>query len=192
MVGVSLFIREQIVKKLVNFILFQIGWLACVMSAAAGEPLYGLLAVVFILIYHFSTTAARTNEIILLVTALLVGTVWDSLLVVTGLLDYDSGVYMTGMAPYWITAMWALFAITLNHCMHWLQGRWVLATLLGAIFGPLAYYAGNNLGAVDVINLNGYLALAIGWSVLLPLQLYFARFLARNIANRTHEGRAHV
>ena len=52
------------------------------------------------------------------------------------------------LIPFWLIVLWALLATTLNHCLAWTaQPRW-RAALLGAIGGPLSYYAGQRLGAV--------------------------------------------
>ena len=45
--------------------------------------------------------------------------------------------------------MWMNFALTLNHAMAWLKGRPVVGLILGAIGGPLAYFAGAKLGAAS-------------------------------------------
>jgi hypothetical protein len=59
--------------------------------------------------------------------------------------------------------------------MAWLKQRWLLASLMGAVFGPLAFIAGEKLGAVQFIDrLMALLALAIGWAMLLPLLLWIA------------------
>jgi len=112
-----------------------------------------------------------------MVLAVLTGLVVDSLLVASGWLRYASPV-PAGLAPYWILAMWALFATTLNVSMRWLQGKTGLAVLLGAIFGPLSYVAGQRLGALEFIDFRaGALALAAAWALAMPLlMLAAARF----------------
>jgi len=81
-----------------------------------------------------------------------------------------------------LLAMWALFATTINHSMAWLKDRYFLALILGAIFGPLAFIAGENLGAVVFVDRPKALAaLALGWSALMPFLLWLAeRFKQRN------------
>ena len=83
---------------------------------------------------------------------------------------YSVGVLLPGLAPYWIVAMWALFATTLNSSLGWLKGRPLLAALMGGFGGPLAYLAGHRLGGVEMAD--PVLALAaqgIGWAALMPL-----------------------
>ena len=47
-------------------------------------------------------------------------------------------------------SLWAAFATTLNHSLRWVARRPLIATLLGAIGGPLAYLAGAKLGAMHI------------------------------------------
>ena len=108
--------------------------------------------------------------------ALLIGIVWDSALVMLGWLDFSSGFFIAGVAPYWILALWALFAITLRHSLAWLQARLLTAAVVGAIAGPLAYWGGLRLGAVILVEpLQALVALSIGWGLFTPLLLRLAR-----------------
>jgi hypothetical protein len=71
--------------------------------------------------------------------------------------------------------MWALFATTINVSMAWLKNRWLLASSMGAIFGPLAFIAGERLGAVQFIDRPlALLTLAVGWACLMPMLLWLA------------------
>ena len=48
----------------------------------------------------------------------------------------------------------------------------------GAVAGPLAYYGGHRLGAVNFTDMNmALLYLAIGWSIFTPLLLFLAKRL---------------
>ena len=44
--------------------------------------------------------------------------------------------------------LWALLATTLNHCLAWTAKPLWLCAVLGAVAGPLSYYAGQRLDAV--------------------------------------------
>jgi hypothetical protein len=108
-------------------------------------------------------------------TVAIIGALWDGLLVRLGFLDYPSGLILPWLAPVWIVAMWAGFATTLNVSLRWLRGRWSLAVLLGAIGGPLAYYAGMKLGGVSFPDpFAALMVLAGGWSFLMPLVSWIA------------------
>ena len=65
------------------------------------------------------------------------GLVFDSLLVWQGWLQYSSGIMLLqNLAPYWIVALWGLFATLLNVSLRWMRGRWGIAVLFGAARRP--------------------------------------------------------
>jgi len=157
---------------LVNLISFQIGWFFCVLSAAAGWPWAGTSVAAVVVALHVSRAALPMQELKLIAKAVLVGLIWDSLLVNLGLITFPSGLLFTFAAPHWILALWAMFATTLNVSLRWLRRRWVVAALLGSASGPLSYWAGAKLGALVLPDvLSALLILGLGWAVMTPLLL---------------------
>ena len=165
-----------------NFIGFQIGWFACVVGAAQGYPLVAVAVASVIVILHLLRDNNLYSELCLIISAVIIGIIWESLLLASDWLIYASSEGASLFAPIWLVAMWTLFATTINHSMAWLKDRYFLALILGAIFGPLAFIAGENLGAVVFVDRPMALAaLALGWSALMPLLLWLAeRFKQRN------------
>ncbi len=165
-------------RTLVNLVAFQVGWFACVLGAANDLPWMGLLIVSLVIGLHLVLAERPGQELRLIGLALLMGLVFDSLLVNSGWLRYASPVPVSNLAPYWILAMWALFATTLNVSMSWLKDKTGLALLMGAIFGPLSYMAGQRLGALEFVDFrSGILALVVVWALAMPLlMLAAARF----------------
>ena len=77
-----------------------------------------------------------------------------------------------------MVALWMGFATTLRHSLAWLQPRLILAAALGSIGGPLAYYAGERLGAIRIEDASGaYVGVAAIWAIALPALLHLARRL---------------
>ncbi len=153
-----------------NIILFQLGWLACVTSAAAGKPWLGMVLVIAIIGWHIWRVPVASAEIKLIAMAIAIGLLWESFLVSQNWLAYPSGYISPVLAPYWIVMMWALFATTLNCSLNWLKGRWLLAALFGAIGGPLAFIAGSSMGAVEFNQpAQAFTALLLGWAFLTPV-----------------------
>ena len=161
---------------LINFFAFQLGWFACVLGAANGRPWMGLVVVVTVVAMHLVRARRTAPEFILVLAAMALGLVVDSLLMATGWLRYSVGLWLPGLAPYWIVAMWALFAITLNVSMSWLRGRPILAVLMGAIGGPLSYLAGEKLGAIELtVPAYALAALGLAWAIAMPLLMHLAK-----------------
>ena len=159
----------------VNLAVFKVAWTAIVISAAAGAPVIGVIAVAIAVGIHLWLHENADSEFRLLLTAAAIGFAWESVLVLASLLEYPSGNWVTGLAPYWIVAMWVLFATTLNVGMRWLRRSTAVAAAAGAIGGPLAFFAGASIGAVELVSpAFALVAIGIGWAVMLPLLVKFA------------------
>jgi len=157
-------------EVLINLISFKAAWAVCIFAAAASMPLVSAIAVAVAVTLHLVRTRNVNAESTLLAIAALVGFAWESLLVAAGVLEYNAGMVLPGLAPYWIVAMWVLFATTLNVGMRWLRNNVVVAIAAGAIGGPMAFYAGAAAGAVSLNDpLLAMLAIGAGWAVLLPM-----------------------
>ena len=163
---------------IINLGIFKVAWLATVLSAAAGLPLIGTFAVLVAVAVHLRMSANPAAEGLLVIAAALVGVAWESALVLAGLLEYQAGSWIPGLAPYWIVAMWVLFATTLNVGLRWLRRSTLLAVAAGAIGGPLAFAAGASTGAVVLVSpVATLVSIGVGWAVLLPLLVKLAERL---------------
>lgn len=157
-----------------NLISFKVGWVACVMFAAAGMPLMSIASVGAVIALHLITVAAPAKEALFLLSAMVVGLAWESGLVALGVVGYTEHTSVW-LAPLWIVAMWALFATTINHGLSWVKKYWVYAVLAGALGGPMAFYGGAGLGAVTFENTAlALLVIGAGWAILLPLLVLIA------------------
>jgi hypothetical protein len=162
--------------QLINFVAFQLGWFACVLSAANNQPLLGIACALLLLSLHFSLSTQARRDLVLVSGIALIGSSWDSLLTWQQLMLFSSGQYHHNLAPAWISAMWLMFATTINVSLRWLYRRYFLAAMLGAIAGPLAYQAGAALGAVALPQpLLSLAVMSVGWALLMPLFIKLAQ-----------------
>lgn len=160
---------------IINLSFFKAAWLASVLTAAASMPLLGTAVVAIAVLVHIYRAENRQGEIQLLVFAALVGVIWESALVSSGLVQYTAASILPGLAPYWIVAMWVLFATTLNVGMRWLKKSILVAAIAGAIGGPMSFLAGQKAGAVIFPDQTmALIAISVGWGVLLPLLVRIA------------------
>lgn len=160
---------------LINFAAFQLGWFSSVLGAAREMPWLGPVAFLVVLSIHLRQARRPQFELILVLSCGLIGVFFDSLLVIAGWVAYPSGQISELLAPYWIVTMWMLFGTTLNQSMGWLKGRPRLATLLGAVFGPASYIAGQKLGGIEFVSFAPAItALAVGWAVSMPVLMTLA------------------
>lgn len=154
----------------VNFVLFQAAWFACIYAAAHQHSAWGTACIAAVVAWHLHTAVRPGRELALVACALVIGGVFDSAVAAAGLLRYADGQFDPRLAPHWIVALWALFATTLNVSLRWLKGRWWIAALLGAVAAPLSYAGGVRMGAAEFGNAPLALcALGLGWAVLMPL-----------------------
>ncbi len=162
---------EGAMARVLNFILAQAGWFACVEGAARGWPWIGPLAAAVIAIRHLMAAQERWSELRLLAAAVIAGLIVDGGLKGGGVVAYAGDVLpVRWLAPPWILALWVLFGTMLNGSLAWLHRRPGLAALLGAVFGPLSYLSGARLDAASFPR-SGALAmavLALVWAALLP------------------------
>lgn len=162
---------------MLNFAAFEVGWFACVLGAARHQLPLGLAITALILLGSLILARhAWPRQLLLLLLIALIGFVWDSALSLAGLTVYPGSVFGHLLAPLWIVALWALFAMTLDVSLRWLQGRTLIAMVLGAIAAPLSYYGGVRLGALVLPRpALGLWAEAVGWGTMLPGLLLLAR-----------------
>lgn len=153
----------------IYFVFGQLGWFACTLSAARAIPWLGAVVVLLLIAAHLSRASAPLQEAKLIAVTAVIGAVWESVLTTAGLLIYPSGVVVHGLAPYWLVALWALFAAQFNTTYAWLKSRLAVAALLGFIAGPVSFHAGAALGALRFAKpWPAAAALALGWACLLP------------------------
>ena len=55
-----------------------------------------------------------------------------------------------------------------------MQGRLVLGVIFGLIGGPLAYIAGEKLGAISIVSPIALYVLAAGWAIITPFLVRMA------------------
>ncbi|MGI9291390.1 MAG: DUF2878 domain-containing protein [Gammaproteobacteria bacterium] len=169
---------------ILNLVLFKIVWAMSLAGVVIGYAWLGAAGLVAFMTWHAKTVRTAKADFYLAGVAVLVGLFLDTLYLQSGLIIYQGQTPWSGMAPVWILALWANFALTMNGCMAWLQQRKWLAALLSFIFGPLGYYGGIKLGTAT-INDNQWLLffiIGVAWAVAVPLLLT----LAARFANRFH------
>jgi hypothetical protein len=157
-------------KQLINALLFQIGWFACVL----GGNSFWLLIAVGVLAIHLLWISSWQAEGLLLICVALIGTTVDSLLLNCGVFGFDAG---GPLIPLWLVVLWAVLATTLNHCLDWTAKPWWRASVLGAIGGPMSYYAGSKMAGVHLpLGLwPSMLLLGVVWAGLFALLQWLAK-----------------
>lgn len=156
--------RKALAFTLANAAAFQIGWFVCVLAGNFWGGIYTGI----ILLLHFRYTGLRLADFISLLILLIIGGLHDLLLIHLHFIQFAGDPYFP---PFWLLCLWSLFAITLNHSLHWIYSRPWLSAIAGAVSGPLSYWAGVQLSAAQwssplIVVLPIMVAL---WLLMLPL-----------------------
>lgn len=148
-----------------NYAGFNVAWLATVWGAGNGYPWLGPLSALLFIPLHLYFSDNRRGELKLFLKLALLGTLLETGFSLTGLVEYHGNIPGYPLAPPYITTLWMLYASTLNYSMAWMhRARWI-ATVSGAVFGPVSYLIAAGLGAVSLPG---------GWTPLLLLGLCWA------------------
>lgn len=160
---------------LLNAAGFQVVWFSAVIGAAQGVAWAGPLAACVFCALVLGLGGRAREDLGVLAVALPLGFVMDTLWVRLGWLSFASP-SPEGFAPFWILAMWAGFALTINHSLSRLRDMPWAAVALGAIGGPLAYAAAaRGFGAASFTGDSTWAlaGIGLGWAMAMPL-LYLA------------------
>jgi hypothetical protein len=171
---------------LINYVLYQAGWFACVFGAAWGYPFAGFLIAALLIVVHFWLADERAVELRLLVLVVLVGLTVEVVQHATATYRFVPaasgagpggapggvpGVLIAGLPPPWLLALWAQLATTMRFSLRHVFARLWLSLAFGAVGGPLAFLAGERLGAITLSPplTSGLIHLSLCWAVAMML-----------------------
>ena len=165
-------LRSQQIAGLANALGYQAVWFACVAGAAAGQVWWGLVGSVLFSAATLVLGGRARADLGTLLVLLPLGLGLDSLFAAAQWTRYEPSGPWPSAAPAWIAAIWLSFGMTLNHSLAFLRQRPYLASLLGLLGAPLAYWgASRGFGVIQFAQPVAavLLALGLGWALLLPL-----------------------
>jgi hypothetical protein len=136
-------------RLIVNLVAFQIGWWATVISAAFGTLWLAAGVIAAVLALYFIMSTHRTRDLWLVPVAALLGMAADAGLAAGGVLQFAPAAAI-GVLPIWVALLWLNFVTLIDGALRLLQQRLLLAALLGAVSGPLAYLSGVAFGLVEI------------------------------------------
>ncbi len=156
---------------------YQLVWFTAVVGAGQRVSWPALLGLALFASWQWAWSRQRKTDAALMAAAVALGCMLDGGLLHFGLIKYVPAWPLATMAPAWILARWAAFALTFTQSLKWLQTRLWMALLLGAAGGPLAYLGASRWRAVMLAQPSwlGLLWLAAGWGLATPLLAWLAR-----------------
>lgn len=159
--------------NLINFILFQTIWFVFIFSAADEAFFLLIMGAVLLLLQYLKNKQFQADGLLILI-AIIIGVIHDSSLNYFNYIIYMYD-FNSNYSPIWIIGLWVSFALTINHSLNWLKGKKILQAVFGLIGGPLAYFAGEKLGAIQLVNEHAIYILAISWAIATPVLFKFQK-----------------
>jgi hypothetical protein len=157
---------------------YQLVWFAAVIGASHELVWPGVLSMLIYAAAQLMFAGHARADLALMLTAVLMGFMLDGVLARTGWAYYAAAWPDAVLAPAWILALWASFALTFTQSLAYLQTRVWIAALLGLVGGPLAYLGASRGWHVVTFNQPAWRALlwlGIGWAMATPALAWLAR-----------------
>jgi hypothetical protein len=171
-----------------NYLALQLLWLAAVAGAGRGWWWAGPVALMLFVALHFGLHAQARGDLLLMLGALLLGCVVDSIPAASGVVHYAAAWPSAALAPVWILSLWMGLGLTLNHSFSWLMRRPLLAVPAMAVGGPLSYWGAQaSFGALNFTTpaLVGLLLVGASWAVATGVLAALVMHINRNPMERT-------
>jgi hypothetical protein len=171
-----------LLKTLAVIIGFQIVWLCCALGISND---IGTLPILSSLVYVgivFFIDKNKKSFVIFMILSTILGFLIDTALMQSGWIVFKTPNTepFEIVQPWWMGFLWLAFAASFPISFHWLKNKYLLASLLGAIFGPISYFSGAKLGAISSINHLGLIFVGLLWCITMPvmlrLSLHFVNF----------------
>ncbi|NJL24985.1 MAG: DUF2878 domain-containing protein [Calothrix sp. SM1_5_4] len=132
-------------RTLISFLSFNIGWWVCAVGASYGYPWAGPALTPLLLGLHLYLSPTPRGEALFIASCGGAGFLFDTLLLRAGLF---TTIPDAQWAPAWIVAMWMLLGLTYES-MLMVRKTPRLLFLMGAISGPMSYFAGEALNILS-------------------------------------------
>ena len=174
---------------IINVLVFHTCWLATAFGAAHGLAWMGPAFVIPGLILHFILIENRFRELSTILCVTFIGFSIDYLHHYLGLVQFHPDQLFLGLPPVWLFFQWIIFATLLRVSLDWLKGQYAIAAVLGAVGGPLAYWAAEQLNALmfgeSVVF--GLGVMAFNWAWMTALFVWIAHCPGTTPAQLPHE-----
>lgn len=167
---------------------YQVVWLACALGAGRGASWPGILASLTFIAASLCFEPRRREALAVIAASGISGAVFETALLQGSLVNYGASWPSASLAPAWIIALWLAFGAVIPSMAAILGSRPARnAAAIAIVTAPLAYWAGARLGALEMLQpaWTGYVAIALGWAVLLPGLTALSRALLPHSAVRS-------
>lgn len=163
-------------SRFFNLIFYQVGWFACVLGISWNLQWFGICIALCLVGLHLCLATDRSLQIKLSLTAAVFGLIVDSVQMWVGVFAFPHGSVVDWLPPPCIAALWLQFATTFRYSMSWLSGRYAICACFGLVGAPLAFFAGERLGAIEFLppRLVSFAIVGLVWSFAVPILVFIA------------------
>jgi hypothetical protein len=152
-------------KNILTITFFKLTWVSCVFGEIYINSWFGLIIGIFYLIFFLVFQNERLNSLKIILVFSFFGYLFDSILSISNLYKIQSE-HEFLFLPIWFLILWPCFSSLFVNVLIFLKGRVLLSIFLGAIAGPLSYYAGVALELVVISHFVVFFYISFFWSLL--------------------------
>ena len=153
-------------KNLFTIFGFKLVWLSCILGEIYINSLFGFLVGGLFIFFFLIFNDKKNFSIKIILFYSLAGYSFDSLLSYFELYTIDAKTSFIFL-PLWFLVLWPSFACLLIDVLVFLKNKKIFSTILGAIIGPLSYYAGISSGLASISNIVVLLLISFFWSLMM-------------------------
>ena len=161
--------------RLAAFVIFDFVWLAAVLGRSDWLWVTALL----ILGMFAATPKLLWRQRQTLFFLVVLGCLAEFATVYFGVIRYEG----SALIPLWLILLWVGFSGMALVVFDYLHRRYLIAAILGAIFGPVTYFAGERLGAAELL-VPFFTAIVVYSAFWAVMMVVIARFVVPSTRNR--------
>lgn len=167
-------------KATTHTILLYASWYITVYGAAHDRYLPGVVANVLVALVYLYWKRFIREELIFLFLVTVCGSAIDSLNPILGFVTFKANsVSILNIYPLWMLSLWIAFATAFKDLFKWLEGKLVLAALIGGFAGPLSFSAAQSIGALTFTKGELYPLMinSLEWAVMFPILIFIRSWI---------------
>jgi hypothetical protein len=156
---------------------FKVTWLSCVFGELYFNSWVGFVIGITYLIIFFINVDNKYKSFRTILFFSFSGYIFDSALSFFELYTIEAQTTFLYL-PIWFIVLWPSFACLLIKVLSFLKNYNLLSAILGALIGPISYYAGITLGLANVTNNIIFIVISFFWFLLM---FYYSKYtLSKN------------
>ena len=168
------------------FGLYKVAWVCAILGGGVhGYPILSAFPMLVWSVAWIFFQPNRKANTIMAVVAGLCGVVWDSGLVVTGIMEFPAAAQALFPSPPWMVSLWISFGAITHASFYKMYGHYFWAIIIGGIGGPMAYWGGV---ATDALIISSSKELFLGmialeWAIAFPFLLWAGQKIQEKYAS---------